>query len=151
MRRLKGAIGMALTWGFTWSLVGAVPRWLFGFNPDAPFPIIFGVFGFAAGLIFFALLTLIEGRRSLDQMSSPRFAAWGALGGILLSAVFVRAASFSGAEALLIAPVFAAACAVSAVGSLVLARRAVKKELPDGTDAGAMRLGGGAKGKLRGF
>jgi hypothetical protein len=132
LQRIRGAIAMGLSWGFAWSVVGMAPRWLFGFNADAPFPLVFGVFGFFAGVIFFGLLVLTEGRRSLDQMSSPRFAAWGALGGVLLSAFFVRAASLSAADALLVAPTFALACGVSAVGSLALARRAAKRELSDG-------------------
>jgi hypothetical protein len=120
-----------------------VPRWVFGFNADAPFPLIFGVFGFIAGIIFFGVLALTEGRRSLDQMSAPRFAVWGAAGGLLLSAFFVRAASFSAGEALLIAPTFALACGISAVGSLALARRAVRRELPDGReDKRLPRVGG---------
>ena len=141
MRRIRGAIGMGVTWGAAWFVVGMVPRWVFGFNADVPFPLVFGVFGFIAGVIFFALLSLIEGRRSLDQMSFPRFAVWGATGGLLLSALFVRAASFSGEEALLIAPTFALACGISAVGSLALARRAVQRELPDsGGEIGAPKI-----------
>jgi hypothetical protein len=131
LQRIRGAIGMGLTWGAAWSVVGMVPRWVFGFNADAPFPLIFGTFGFIAGVIFSGLLAVTEGRRSLDQMSFPRFAVWGATAGLLLSAVFVRAASFGGAEALVIAPTFALACGISAVGSLALARRAERRELPE--------------------
>src|SRR3954465_11792541 len=132
MQRIRGAIGMGLTWGFAWAIVGAAPRWLFGFNADVPFPIVFGALGFVAGIIFSAVLTLAEGRRSLDQMSFPRFAAWGGLGGVFLSASSVRAASLSAGDALMIAPIFALACGVSAVGSLALARRAVRGELTEG-------------------
>ncbi len=133
LRRIRGAIGMGLTWGAAWGLAGSVPRWVFGFNADVPFPLVFGILGFIAGVIFSGVLALTEGRLSLDQMSFPRFAVWGATGGILLSALFVRAASLSGAEALAIAPIFALACGISAVGSLALARRAVRRELPDGS------------------
>ena len=82
LRRIRGAIGMGLTWGVGWAAVGSVPRWLFGFNTDAPFPIIFGVLGFIAGVIFSGLLMLTEGRRGFDQMRLSRFAAWGAVGGV---------------------------------------------------------------------
>ncbi len=132
LQRIRGAIGMGLTWGAAWGLAGSVPRWVFGFNTDVPFPLVFGVLGFIAGVIFFAVLALTEGRRSLDQMSFPRFAVWGATGGLLLSALFVRAASLSGADALAIAPTLALACGISAVSSLALARRAVRRKLPDG-------------------
>jgi hypothetical protein len=74
---------------------------------------------------------LTEGRRGFDQMTLPRFAAWGAVGGVLLSAIFTRAASLGWADALAIAPTFAVAGAICASGSLALARRAGMRELPD--------------------
>jgi len=132
LRRIRGAIGMGFTWAVAWSAAGLVPRWVLGFNPDAPFPIIFGVLGFFAGVTFSALLTLTQGRRRFDEMSLPRFAAWGAAGGLLLSALFARAASLGWTDVLMVAPTFAVASAVCASGSLALARRAVRQELPDG-------------------
>ena len=132
LRRVAGAVGTGITWAVVWGLAGGVPRWLFGFNTDAPFGLIFGVLGFGAGVIFSVLLTLFERRRNFDQMTVPRFAGWGAVSGVLLSAVFTRAASLSGGDALMIAPTFAVASAVSAAASLALARRAKMRELPDG-------------------
>ena len=132
LRRIRGAIGMGITWGAAWGAVGLIPRWLLGFNPDAPFPIIFGVLGFIAGVTFSGLLALTEGRRRFDQMSLPRFAGWGALGGLLLSAVFALAASLGWTDVLAIAPTFALASAVCASGSLAAARRALRRELPGG-------------------
>jgi hypothetical protein len=128
--RIRGAIGMGLTWAAAWFAAGSVPRWVFGFNADVPFPLVFGVLGFIAGVIFSGLLMLTEGRRGFDQMKLWRFAAWGAVGGVLLSAIFTRAASLGWADALVIAPTFAVACAISASGSLALARRAGMRELP---------------------
>lgn len=132
LRRMRGAIGIGITWGAAWSAVGLVPRWVLGFNPDAPFPIVFGVLGFLAGVTFAVLLALTEGRRRFDQMSLPRFAGWGAVGGLLLSALFAMAASLEWTDVLAVAPTFALACAVCASGSLAMARRAVRRELPDG-------------------
>ena len=131
MRRIRGAIGMGFTWAAAWFVAGLVPRWLFGFNTDVPFPLVFGVLGFIAGVTFSGLLVLTERRRTFDQMTLPRFAAWGAVGGVLLSAIFTRAASLGFGEALAITPTFALACAASAAGSLALARRAVRRELLD--------------------
>jgi hypothetical protein len=122
---------MGFAWGAAWSVAGIVPRWFLGFNPDAPFPIIFGVLGFLAGVTFSGVLILTEGRRRFDQMSLPRFAGWGAVGGLLLSAVFAKAASLSWGDVLMIAPTFAAASAVCASGSLLVARRAIRQELLD--------------------
>jgi FtsH-binding integral membrane protein len=141
MRRIRGVIGIGVTWAAGWALVGSVPRWLFGFNTDAPFPIIFGVLGFIAGVIFSGLLMLTEGRRGFDEMKISRFAAWGAVGGVLLSAIFTRIASLGFGEVLAIVPTFAVACAISASGSLALARRARMGELPD-------NRGDAAKAKL---
>lgn len=131
VRRVRGAIGMGFTWAAAWSAAGLVPRWVFGFNPDAPFPLIFGALGFIAGVTFCGVLVLIEGRRRFDQMSLPRFAAWGALGGLLLSAAFAKAASLAWGDVLAISPTFAIASSVCASSSLALARRAVRRELHD--------------------
>jgi hypothetical protein len=123
---------MGLTWAAALSAVGTVPRWVFGINTDAPIPLVFGVFGFVAGVTFSALLVLTKGRRTFDQMSIRRFAVLGAIGGLLLSALWANAVSLSWGEVLAIAPMFAVACAVCASGSLAVARRAVRRELPDG-------------------
>ena len=131
LRRIRGAIGMGITWGAAWAVAGMVPRWLFGFNTDVPFPLVFGVLGFIAGVTFSAVLVLTEGRRTFDQMTFSRFAAWGAVGGVLLSAIFTRVASLGSGDVLVIAPAFALACAASASGSLALARRAARRELSD--------------------
>jgi len=131
LRRVRGAIGMGLAWGVAWAVVGSVPRWLFGFNTDAPLSLVFGVLGFMAGVVFFGLLVLTEGHRSFDELSLRRFAGWGTLGGVLLAAIFAKAASLEWGDVLMIVPTFAVACAACAAGSLALARRAVLRELVD--------------------
>lgn len=131
LRRIRGATGMGFTWAAACFAAGLVPRWVFGVNTDVPIPLVFGVFGLGAGVAFSGLLVLIEGRRSFDQMSLPRFAGWGAMGGLLLSALWARAASLGWGDVLAIAPTFAMASAVCASGSLALAKRAVGQELPD--------------------
>jgi hypothetical protein len=120
---------MGFTWAAAWSAAGLVPRWLLGINPDVPFPLVFGVLGFIAGVTFSGLLVLTEGRRRFDEMSLPRFAGWGAIGGLLLSALFAKGASLGWGDVLAIAPTFALACAVCASGSLAVARRVVRREL----------------------
>jgi hypothetical protein len=131
LRRIRGAIGMGFTWAVAWSAAGSVPRWVLGINADVPFPLVFGVLGFVAGVTFAGLLVLTERRRSVDQMSLPRFAGWGAMGGLLLSALFANAASLGWGDVLAIAPTFALASATCAAGSLALARRAARRALPD--------------------
>jgi hypothetical protein len=111
--------------------MGFVPRWVFGIESDLPFAFLFGGLGFIGGVTFSAVLVLTEGRRRLDQLSLWRFATWGAIGGLLLSAVFVRGASYGLAEVLAITTTLTVACAASASGSLAVARRAQQRELPD--------------------
>ena len=126
MRRIRGAIGMGLTWAVAWFAAGMALLLVVG--PDAadvPFPLGFGALGFLAGAAFSGVLTLVEGRRSFDQMSLPRFAGWGAVGGLLLSVAFVVAVAVLGndrLDILILGPVFAVAGAGSAAGSLALAR-----------------------------
>src|SRR5256714_12918466 len=111
LRRIRGAIGMGITWGVAWAGAGTVLAVVTRFRADAAFPLVFGVLGFIAGVIFSALLALIEGGRRLDQMSLPRFAGWGAIGGLLLSALFAEAASLGGGGVLAVAPPFPPALA----------------------------------------
>lgn len=74
-------------------------------------------------------------------MSLPSFAGWGALGGLLLSGVLVVAAGPDG-EFLVLGPVFALAGAISAAGTLTLARRAEDRELLDAEADAGKRLAG---------
>ncbi len=150
LRRIRGAIGTGFTWGAVWSVIGGMPRWVLGINTDVPIPVVLGVSGFLAGVLFSTSLTLIERRRSFEQMSLPRFAVWGAISGLLLAGGFARAASLGWGDVRLIAPTFALATMVCASGSLALARRAVQRELPDAQgNAGAAGLTGQEKRSLR--
>ena len=131
LRRIRGAIGIGLIWGAVWSGVGTLPRWVFGVETDVPIPLVLGVLGFLAGLVFSSLLAVTEGRRGLDQLSLPRFAGWGAAGGLLLSVLFAAATSLGLRDVLALAPTLAIASAVSAAGSLVVAKRAERRELTE--------------------
>jgi len=149
LRRIRGAMGMGFTWAAAWFSVGFVPRWVFGIDSDLPFPLLFAGLGFIAGVTFSGLLVLMEGRRRFDQMSLPRFAASGAVGGLLLGALFIRGASPGWSEVLAIPATFAVACAVCASGSLALARRVVRREpLDSGGDVADVELPDHAKRKL---
>ena len=133
LRRIRGAIGMGLTWAAAWFGAGMILLLVVGVGAaDVPFPLFFGLLGFLAGATFSGVVGIVEGRRRFDQMSLPRFAGWGALGGLLLSGIFVFAAGLGG-EFLVLGPVFALAGAASAAGTLALARRTEKRELPDAT------------------
>ena len=131
LRRIRGAIGVGLTWAAAWFGAGLVLLFVVGFGAaDVPFPLFFGLLGFLAGVAFSGILGVLAGRRRFDEMSLPRFAGWGALGGLLISGVLVVAAGPTG-EFLVLGPVFALAGAISAAGTLALARRSEARALPD--------------------
>jgi hypothetical protein len=129
-RRIRAAIGIGLTWALAWFAAGMVLLFIVGFGAaDVPFPLFFGLLGFFAGATFSGVLGLLGGRRRFDQMSLPRFAGWGALGGVLLAVGFVSVVALSGDAAILdslplLGGVFGVAGAGSAAGTLALARMA---------------------------
>jgi hypothetical protein len=131
LRRIRGAIGMGLTWAAAWFGAGLILLLTVGVGAaDVPFPLFFALLGFLAGVTFSGVLGIVEGRRRFDQMSLPRFAAWGAIGGLLLSGIFAWAAGLGG-EFLVLGPLFALSGAGCAAGSLALARKAEDRELLD--------------------
>ncbi len=127
LRRLRGAVGIGIAWGLAWLAAGLVLLAIVGLDAaDVPFPLFFAFLGFVAGVIFSGILGLAERHRSFDQMSLPRFAGWGAVGGVLLSGVM---ALVVGVESLpVLGPLFAASGAACASGSLALARRASRHD-----------------------
>jgi hypothetical protein len=114
--------------------------------------------GFLGGAIFSGVLRIAAGRRRFDELSLPRFGAWGAAGGLVLGALAVagwqldagfgpvlwsRAAAMIGSVTLL--------SAASASGSLALARMAEERELLDASaDAAEVGLTAGEEQKRLG-
>lgn len=94
LRRIRGALGMGVTWGAGWAFVGGligvssllgVPMGWFMEVFDAPLPAL-AVPGFFCGVVFSGVLG-VAGRRGFDELSLPGFAVWGAAGGLLMSLV----------------------------------------------------------------
>ena len=144
LKRIRGAVGMGLTWAIAWSGVGAilglVSGVIFGGGFIDVFPGFFigGMAGFIGGGAFSVVLGIAEGRRTFEEMSLPRFAGWGAVGGLLL---FVLLGGGVGAFTLR-AAIGAAALTLmgagSAAGSLALARRADDGELLEAGDSAGL-------------
>jgi hypothetical protein len=149
LRRIRGAIGMGLTWAAAWFAAGALLARVPGFYSDLPFALLFAPLGFVTGIIFSGVLVGIESRRGFDRTSLSRFAGLGAASGLLLSGIFVVGATLRGGswvgEFLVFGPGLATAGAVCAAGSLALARRAERRALPrpGGDPAEADLLGRG--------
>lgn len=140
VRRIRGALGTAMTWAFAWLPFGAlwgVGDWLL--FPDAT-PLsylvvasaaLFGGVGFVGGVIFSTVLNRFEGSRRFDQLTNPRFVGWGVLGGVLLSALLllsngVGQLSLADIATLVVLPLLGAG---SAAGSLMLPRNLDDREL----------------------
>jgi hypothetical protein len=95
-RRIRGALGTGLTWAAGWALVGVLigvtsvllpdlPFWKPFFEVfDAPLPAL-AVPGFFGGALFSIVLGIAGRHRRFDELSLPRFAALGAVGGLMLS------------------------------------------------------------------
>ncbi len=139
LRRIRGAVGMGLTWAIGWTVVGMpimlIADEFFGFDSsvvDIWLPV-FAYPGFLGGVAFSVVLGIAGGRRRFDEMSLARFAGWGALGGLLLSGFIIAASGFASIS-LIVASIVTPLCAGSAAGSLALARRAKQRELLGGGD-----------------
>jgi hypothetical protein len=145
LRRIRAALGMGLTWAVAWAPVGLLLGLVLGGNSRTPdelpvddwlMPL--AALGFLGGAIFSTVLRIAERRRRFDELSLPRFGAWGALGGVVLGVLAVAAwhldAGFGPVLWLRAAVIVGSATllsAVSASGSLALARMAEERELLD--------------------
>ena len=138
LKRIRGAVGLGLTWAAAWFGAGVIflsGLLAFGTPPAgtglaAVFfnSVLLAVGGFIGGAAFSVVLAITEGRRRFDQMSLPRFAAWGAVGGFLMSVLFMTNAPLTPTGAIMTA-VLTLMGAGSAAGSLALARKADDGEL----------------------
>ncbi len=80
LRRIRGSLGIGLTWAAVGFGVGAVLELLSGAPVNgALFENAFqaAVMGFINGVAFSAVLRIAEGRRTFEEMSLWRFAGWG--------------------------------------------------------------------------
>ena len=135
-RRIRGAVGLALTWGVTWAIAAAITGapiatavlWTRGYH--APFGLLIGAFalaggisGFVSGAGFALLLTTSARRKTLDQLHPLKFGLLGALPAAVFGMLLFREAGLA-----LLSTGFGF---VAATGSLILARRANDRELDE--------------------
>jgi hypothetical protein len=141
LRRIRGAVGMGLTWAAGWALVGVLIELLM--DPMGSLVDVWvtalAIPGFLGDAVFSTVLRIAEGLRRFDELSLPQFGAWGAVTGLLLGVLAVSAgvanAIFPGLwlrAAVIIGPTTLLS-AVSAVGSGLLFRYAAREQTPAGT------------------
>jgi len=89
LRKARGVLAVALTWGVLWWAIGMIVGLVIGVvDPDSIDPgeeplvvgWIIGLVGFLSGLAFGLLLSLAEHRKTILDLSLPRVALWGILG-----------------------------------------------------------------------
>ena len=86
LRRIRGAVSVALIWAVAWLPIGVLVAiwkgWL-----STPFLAVWTALGASAGAVFALLLATLERRRTLEDLSTRRLTIWGALGGAALPVV----------------------------------------------------------------
>lgn len=128
-RKLRGVMGIGLTWGLVWAAIGALTGLVMRLTiPGSVDPgenelvagAIFGAVGFLSGAGFGILLSFAESRRTILDLSLPRVAMWGVLG----SAALPLLTTMQDGLALIFCPL-GAACASATVA---IARRAALRD-----------------------
>ena len=88
LRKLRGLLGVGLTWGIAWAAITAIIGTVIGIiDPDSIDPgespliagAIVGFQGFVAGVGFGLLLSFVETRKTILGLSVLRAATWGLL------------------------------------------------------------------------
>lgn len=137
LRGIRAAVVMGLVWAVVWAPIGVLVGLIV--DPDGSMDemwFLIGAFpGFLGGVVFSIVLAIAARRRRFEELSLPRFAAWGALAGLLVGALpFMIGEPTSGVPLWLLAGSVTCSItllsAVSAAGSLALARRAEGRALP---------------------
>ena len=142
LRKLRGVLGTAVTWGASWFGVGAV-GWALGLFPEGlafaiPTAGVLATVGAIAGAAFATALTLIEDRKTLGDLTIPRISGWGAVGGILIGIPMAIGMTPIGVVAM--CSFLATLGAGSAAGSLALARLAENAGSIEAGDSDLLQL-----------
>lgn len=136
LRRIRAAVGMGLIWALAWAPVGLLTGMIV--DPDGamdePWILVGTLPGFIGGVIFSVVLGIAARSRRFDQLSLARFGAWGAVAGLLVGTLpFLLGSAKPGLPTWLpfvVVGSITGMSAVSAAGSLALARMAEKRALP---------------------
>jgi hypothetical protein len=154
-RRIRGALGLALTWAIGGAFLGFGIEMIHNIWPNPLgalvdiWPAALAYPAFFGGLAFSVVLGIAARRRRFVELSLPKFGAWGAVGGLLVS--LIPAAMVGVGLASANAPIWQITAALAgplmlgtaaaAAGSLALARKAEYRALRDaGRDLDAVGL-----------
>jgi hypothetical protein len=137
LRWLRGLIGVGVSWGALWGIIGAgigfalgvidPALWEFS-NPAVTWGLGMGAYGFVSGLGFGGLLSLREGSKTVAELSLPRVGVWGVLGSMAVPLLFGALGTFDAGTTL--ADVLGAMLVTGSLGgafasgSVAIARRA---------------------------
>jgi hypothetical protein len=165
LRRVRGAVGLGLSWGVAGFLVGAGIEVIHNVWPTPLgsmvdlWPAALGYPAFFGGVVFSTVLGIAGRGRRFDDLSLGSFAAWGAVGGLIVSLIPAAMVAMglvtpniplwqiTGA---LVGPLTVGG-AVAASGSLTIARMAEDRELLDASrDVNEVRLTAEEAGELLG-
>jgi len=159
LRRLRGVVGMGVAWGVIWAVGGLLIGVASNLLPFLPWHYFFSVWdalalpGFLGGCLFAGVVAAAAKRDRFDELSLPRVAAWGAVGGLLVSLippamgavglVHLREGLSMGAVWAVVAPPLVLLSAASAAVSLLLARIAEGRVEDADEDAESLLLSPG--------
>lgn len=151
LKRVRAAVSMGVTWAVVWAPVAVLVGMIV--DPDGSMDemwVMVGALpGFLGGVVFATVLGIAARRRRFDELSLPRFAACGALAGLLVGVLpFALGASTTGRPPWLLAAIVIASITLlsagSAAASLALARAAEKRALRGADlDVGELERPGG--------
>ncbi len=141
LRRMRGTVLMGLTWALIWAPVGLLIGMIV--DPDGamdePWILVGTLPGFLAGVIFSVVLGVAARRHKLDDLSVAQVGGWGALAGLLLGLLPLLLGDHGPDKPrvlpldLVIVGAITLLSTISAAGSLVLARKAARPELTEGS------------------
>ena len=90
LRRIRGILGMGVTWGVAGALAGMAIELINGIwsNPLGSmmdmWPVALGLPGFLAGITFSAVLGVVARSRRFEELSLSKFALLGGIGGLVM-------------------------------------------------------------------
>jgi hypothetical protein len=143
LRRIRGILGMGITWGAAGALSGMAIELINGIWPNPlgtmmdMWPVALGLPGFLGGITFSTVLAVVARSRRFHELSLSKFAVLGGLGGLIvgllpraLGALGVIPAGFNlwPVTPAIVIP-FTLGAAIVAAGTLALARLTEDREL----------------------